>query len=137
MVKYYHELENDEKQQVANYFNKMYGEHLDKARCKIEKVAKRYDGKNCWEILWSDIRLKASKDLWYVIPFEDYVSIYKRVLRHKQSVNYWMNHDPQWGREMMVRCAQSPTDSTTIPIKVVGDLVYSGASLFNMRKATA
>ena len=136
MKKHYQNLEDAEKRQVANCFNKMYGEHLDKARGIIARVENRYR-ENKWTLLCADIGLKVSKDLQYVIPFEDYVSIYKRVRSHRQSVNYWMNHDPQWGREMIVRCAQSPTDSTTITIKGVGDLVYSGASLFNMRKATA
>ena len=137
MVKYYHDLEDDEKQNVVNCFNKMYGEHLDKPRGIIEKTVKKYNVRNSWEMPWLDIRFRASKDLQYVIPFEDYLSIYKRVSKHRNAVSYWMNRDPQWGRGMIVRCAQNPTDSTTITIGGVGRLAYSGASLFNMRKATA
>ena len=137
MVKYYHELENDEKQNVVNCFNKMYGEHLDKPRGIIEKTAKRYDGRNCWEILWLDVRFRVSKDLQYVIPFEDYVSIYKRVLRHRNNVIYTMKKDHYWGERMIMHCAQSSTNSVTINDKYNGRLEYSGVALFNMIRETA
>ena len=84
--------------------------------------------------MWGDIRLTASKHLEYVIPFEDYVGIYKRVARHRRDVMRTMADDPKWGEDMIVRCAQSPTDSVTIGHETYGKLAYSGVSLFNMRK---
>ncbi len=136
MRKYYPYLGNDEKQQVANCFNKMYGEHLGKARSIIEKVENRYR-ENKWSLLWADISLKASKNLQYVIPFEDYVSLWRRVSRHRENVIYTMKNDHYWGEKMIMHCAQSSTNSVTINDECNGRLEYSGEALFNMIRATA
>ncbi len=134
-MKWYEFLKQDEKQQVVNGFNEKYGGCLDKAERIIRRVASQYrERKDNWAVIWHHIQFSPSKNQRYLIPFDEYVSIFKRVRRHRANMRYSMENDPAWGVKMIALCAESPTNSVTISDECNGELAYSGEALFNIRK---
>ena len=135
MRKYYPYLEADEKQQVANCFNEKYGRCLAKARHVIKKAEQRglaLDG----TLLWTNISLRVSKKLAYLIPYEDYLRIYKRVQSHNNALDYSIRSNQEFRNWVVSQALNSETGYVTIKCKDDNKvLAHKVEIIFNLAKA--
>ena len=129
--KYYYGLDDAEKEHLTNLFVERYGEHLPKAKRVIERVKKGWEH---YDVMWADINFTASKDLIYVIPYGDYVSLYRRVRGHRLNVMWSMRNDPAWGAEMVRIAMRDPNGYVNISDSRYGTLGYKDTHILNILK---